>query len=149
MNAFHDFRIETDETGTCKRVIIDGVEQKGVIACDVRLRPDEIPTIRLEYHFTSIEAALSAGRIEAVKTFTDSVLDKGLEYLNLSVRAYNCLKRGVWDTWMNAEHNNTIADVMIAYRTGHLKQYKGLGNKTYREIIDKLKEYGLLEEDAE
>ena len=145
MKSLHEFRIETDETGVYKKIFIDGVEQKGVTACDVRLRIDEIPSIKLEYNFTSIEAAMSSAVVDATKTFTDGVLDKGIEYLELGVRPYNVLKRGIWDTWMNADHNRTIADVLIAYRTGHLKQYQNMGPKSYKEIIDRLKQFGLLE----
>ena len=145
----HDIKIETSEDGACKRIYIDGVEQMGVTACDIRLRPDEVPTVNLQYVFSSIEAALHSTGISANKTFTDGVLDKDLVELDLSVRAYNCLKRGVWDTWMNADRNMTIGDVLIAYRTGHLRNYKNLGAKTYQEIIGRLKDYGLLEGDAE
>lgn len=144
----HDIRIETSEDGACKRIYIDGVEQMGVTACDIRLRTDEVPSVNLQYVFNSIEAALHSTSVSANKTFTDGVLDKDLIELELSVRAYNCLKRGVWDKWMNADHNMTIGDVLIAYRTGHLKQYKNLGAKTYQEIIGRLKDFGLLEGDA-
>lgn len=146
-SAFHDFRIETDETGVCKHIFIDGVEQMGVVACDIRLRVDEAPSIRMEYQFTNISAALSAGVIETTKTFTDGVLDQGLENLELSSRAYNSLRRGMWNTWADADHNRTIADVLIAYRTGHLKKYRGMGSRSYDEIISRLKEFELLETD--
>lgn len=145
--TFHDFRIETDETGTCKKIFIDGVEQRGVTACDIRLRPDEVPSVRLEYSFTNIEAALSACAVETTKTYTDGFIDRELECLGLSGRAYNALKRGIWNTWSDADFNRTIADVLIAYRTGHLKKYHGMGNKTYLEVVEKLKEIGLLTED--
>ena len=144
----HDIRIETSEDGACKRIYIDGVEQMGVTACDIRLRKDEPPSANLQYVFNSIEAALHSTSVSADKTFTDGVLNEDLVELNLSSRAYNCLKLGVWDTWMNADRNKTIADVLIAYRTGHLKQYKNLGAKTYQEIIGKLKDFGVLEGDA-
>lgn len=147
--SFHDFKIETDESGATKRIFIDGVEQRGVTACDIRLRTDEIPTITLQYVFCNIEAALTAAAVETSKTFTDGVLNNGIEYLDISLRAYNALKRGEWDTWMNADHNNTIGDVLIAYRTGHLRLYKNMGAKSYQEVIDKLKKIGLLEDDAE
>jgi len=148
MRAYHNFRIESDESGAVKRIFIDDVEQKGVTACDIRLRVDEVPSVKLQYVFTNIDCALTAAVVETSKTFTDGVLDKDLIELGLSSRAYNCLKRGVWDKWMNADHNMTIGDVLIAYRTGHLKQYKNLGSRTYQEIIGRLKEFGLLEGDA-
>lgn len=145
--AFHDFKITTEDTGTVKHVFIDGMEQKGLVACDIRLRPDEIPTIRLEYVFTNLETALDASVVETTKTFTDGILNKGIEYLDLSVRLYNILRKGVWDNWMNADHNRTIADVLIAHRTGHLKRYQGMGEKAYAEVIGQLRKFGLLAED--
>ena len=145
----HDIKIETSEDGACKRIYIDGVEQMGVTACDIRLRPDEVPTVNLQYVFSSIEAALHSTGISANKTFTDGVLDQGMENLELSVRAYNSLRRGIWNTWCDADHNRTIGDVLIAYRTGHLKQYENMGIKTYKEVIDRLKQFGLLTEDEE
>jgi len=149
MRAYHNFRIESDESGAVKRIFIDDVEQKGVTACDIRLRVDEVPSVKLQYVFTNIECALTAAVVETSKTFTDGVLNKGIEYLELSVRAYNSLRRGVWDNWMNADHNRTIGDVLIAYRTGHLKKYENMGIKTYKEVIDRLKQFGLLAEDEE
>ena len=145
----HDIKIETSEDGACKRIYIDGVEQMGVTACDIRLCPDEVPTVNLQYVFSSIEAALHSTGISANKTFTDGVLDQGMENLELSVRAYNSLRRGIWNTWCDADHNRTIGDVLIAYRTGHLKQYENMGIKTYKEVIDRLKQFGLLTEDEE
>ena len=149
MLAFHNFRIESDESGAVKRIFIDDVEQKGVTACDIRLRVDEVPSVKLQYVFMNIECALTAAVVETSKTFTDGILDKGLEELDLSVRAYNRVKAGYWDTYSNRDHNMTIGDVLIAYRTGHLKKYKGMGHKTYDEIIEKLKKFGLLAEDEE
>ena len=129
---FHDIKITTNENGTVKHLFIDDVEQKGVVACDIRLRPDEIPSMKLEYRFLNLDAALSATVVDANKTFTDGFLNLGIEHFELSVRAYN-----------------TIADVVIAYRTGHLKKYNGMGHKTYDEIIGQLKKFGLIAEDDE
>lgn len=143
----HDIKIETSDDGVVKKVYIDGVEQFGVTACDVHLRPEEVPVINLQYVFRNIDAAIHAAEVNANKTFTDGVLDQGLENLELSVRAYNSLKRGIWNTWSDADHNRTIGDVMIAYRTGHLKQYENIGRKTYDEVIGRLKKFGLLAED--
>lgn len=145
--AFHDFKITTEDNSLIKHVFIDGVEQKGVVACDIKLRHDEVPTIRLEYVFMNLEAALDASVVETLKTFTDGVLDKDIDCMGLSSRTYNIIKKGVWDQWTNADYNRTIADVLIAYRTGHLKKYKGMGEKAYAEVIGQLRKFGLLAED--
>ena len=149
--AFHDFKITPEDNSLIKHVFIDGVEQKGVVACDIKLRPDEVPTIRLEYVFLNLEAALDASVVETMKTFTDGVLNRDIDCMGLSCRTYNIIKKGIWakGQWMNSDHNRTIADVMIAYRTGHLKQYQGMGEKAYAEVIRRLKEFGLLAEDDE
>ena len=68
--SFHDFRVETDEDGVCKHVYIDGIEQKGVIACDIRLRPDEIPLVKLQYSCMKIDMTLSKAAIEDTREDT-------------------------------------------------------------------------------
>ena len=146
---FHDIKITTNENGTVKHIFIDGVEQKGVVACDIRLRPDEVPQMKLEYRFFNLDAAMSATVVNANKTFTDGFLDLGIEHLEISGRAYNVIKQGNWNTYLDRDFNNTIADVVIAYRTGHLKKYLGMGKKTYSEIITQLKKFGLIAEDDE
>ena len=149
MGIFHDLKIVTDEKSTVKHVFIDGVEQKGVVACDIRLRPEEVPTVSLQYVFNSIDAAMSAAAVETTKTFTDGILSKGIEHLDLGIRAYNSIRRGEWDTFANRDFNISIADVVIAHRTGHLKKYKNMGSKSYQEVIRRLKEFGLISEDEE
>lgn len=144
---FHEFRIVTDEGKNTKQVFIDGIEQKGIVACDIRLRPEEIPTVKLEYLIGHLETAMAASVIETNKTFTDGFLDLGIEHLELSGRAYNVIKHGNWNTYLDRDFNNTIADVVIAYRTGHLKMYLGMGKKTYNEVITQLKKFGLIAED--
>ena len=143
----HEFRITTDEDSTAKHIFIDGIEQKGIVACDIRLRPDEIPTIKLEYMIGHLDTAVAAAVVETNKTFTDGFLDLGIEHLEISPRAYNVIKNGNWNTYMDRDFNNKIADVVIAYRTGHLKKYIGMGKKTYEEIITQLKKFGLIAED--
>ena len=145
--GFHDFRITSTDDGHYQ-IFVDGVEQRGVTACDIRIRQDEVPSITLQYLFRNVDAALAAGAIEAIKTYTDGVLEKDIDSLGLSCRAYNVVKRGVWHTWMDSDFNRTLGDLMIAYRTGHLKNYHGMGTKTYQEVIDKLKEIGLLDVEA-
>ena len=146
---FHEFKIVTDEENRSKHIFIDGIEQKGVVSCDVRLRPDEIPTVKLEYMVGRLDTAIAASVVETNKTFTDGFLNLSIEHLDLSVRAYNVIKRGLWNTYIDRDFNSTIADVVIAYRTGRLKKYNGMGKKTYNEIITQLKKFGLIAEDDE
>lgn len=146
---FHEFKIVTDEKSRSKHIFIDGIEQKGVVSCDIRLRPDEIPTVKLEYMIGHLDTAIAASVVETNKTFTDGFLDLGIEHLEISGRAYNVIKQGNWNTYLDRDFNNTIADVVIAYRTGHLKRYSGMGKKTYSEIITQLKKFGLIAEDDE
>ena len=62
--TFHDFRIETDEDSLVKRIFIDGEEQKYVTACDIRLHPDEVPQVRLEYIGMIINTHLPRATVE-------------------------------------------------------------------------------------
>ena len=64
---FHEFKIVTDEESRSKHIFIDGIEQKGVISCDIRLRPDEIPTVKLEYMIGHLDTAIAASVVETSK----------------------------------------------------------------------------------
>ena len=58
--------------------------------------------------------------------------DTRIEELGLTVRSYNCLKK---------VDINTIGD-LVALTKEDLKKVKNLGNKSVKEIIEKMKEYG-------
>ena len=58
--------------------------------------------------------------------------DTRIEELGLTVRSYNCLKK---------VDINTIGD-LITLTKEDLKKVKNLGNKSVKEIIEKMKEYG-------
>jgi len=145
--GFHDIRITSDENSIAKHVFIDGVEQQGVVACDIRLRPNEMPTVRIEYRVLNLDVDLPDSFVDTGKSFSNGFLNLGIEHLELSCRAYNVIKLGNWDTYLNRDKNDTIADVVIAYRNGHLKKYAGMGKKTYNEIITQLKRFDLIGED--
>ncbi len=144
---FHDIKITSDENSMVKHVFIDGVEQYGVLSCDVRLRKDEIPTVTLEYVAMSLTMDMPGATVDTNATSNNSFLNLGIEHLEISCRAYNVIKIGNWDTYLNRDKNDTIADVVIAYRNGHLKKYAGMGKKTYNEIITQLKKFDLIGED--
>lgn len=144
---FHDIRITSDENSTAKHVFIDGVEQRGVVSCDVRLRKDEIPTVTLEYIAMNLTMDLPGAAVDTNMSFSNGFLNLGIEHLEISVRAYNVIRHGNWDTYLNRDKNNTIADVVIAYRNGHLKKYLGMGKKTYDEVITQLNKFGLIGEE--
>jgi hypothetical protein len=62
-----------------------------------------------------------------------TLLEQPIETLDLSVRSFNCLKRrGV----------NTLRDI-VGMTEYELAQVRNLGRKSYEEVIEKLKEYGL------
>lgn len=144
---FHDIRITSDENSTAKHVFIDGVEQRGVVSCDVRLRKDEIPTVTLEYIAMNLTMDLPGAAVDTNMSFSNGFLNLGIEHLEISVRAYNVIRHGNWDTYLNRDQNNTIEDVVIAYRNGHLKKYLGMGKKTYDEVITQLNKFGLIGEE--
>ena len=60
-------------------------------------------------------------------------LSVGLEVLNLSVRAINCLKRsGIYDV-------SGLIDLLESEKS--LMQIRNLGQKSAKEIVEKLQEY--------
>ncbi|MGQ9623491.1 MAG: DNA-directed RNA polymerase subunit alpha [Candidatus Caldatribacteriaceae bacterium] len=61
--------------------------------------------------------------------------EMNVEELELSVRAYNCLKRA---------HINTVRELLeiVQNRPEDLKKIKNLGQKTYEEILGKLEKLG-------
>lgn len=56
-----------------------------------------------------------------------------LEDLDLSVRTYNCLKRA---------NKNTLRD-LVEMRPGDLQKVRNLGRKSFDEVVNTLKRYGL------
>lgn len=62
-----------------------------------------------------------------------SALEKKIEELDLSVRPYNCLKRA---------GKGTIRDIAEMHKS-ELSQVRNLGRKSYEEVIEKLKYYGI------
>ena len=144
---FHDIRITSDENSIAKHVFIDGVEQRGVVSCDVRLRKDEIPTVTLEYIAMNLTMDMPGAAVDNNLSLSNGFLHLGIEHLEISNRAYNVIRHGNWDTYLNRDINNTIEDVVIAYRNGHLKKYLGMGKKTYEEVITQLKKFGLIGDD--
>ena len=57
------------------------------------------------------------------------VLDKNVEELELSVRAYNCLKRA---------NVHTLSD-LLQYSADDLLEFKNFGQKSADEVCDNLK----------
>lgn len=60
-------------------------------------------------------------------------LETAIEYLDLTVRAYNCLKKA---------EINTLQDLVEMSKT-ELSAIRNLGKKSYKEVLDKLEELGL------
>ena len=142
---FHKIRIETDPDNTLiKHVYMDGNEVEFVTAAEVRVAVDEVPHVTLDILADRIEVDMEAEVTENV-TYKDAYLKMPMECLGLSVRAYNAVRRGsirqngkyTYDT------NRTVGDVLQAYKSGRLAQYRMLGDKTFREIEEKLKAKGI------
>ena len=73
--------------------------------------------------------------INVLTTDNDPGEDKLIEELELSVRAYNCLKRA---------RINTLRELLeiINQRPEDLKKIKNLGQKTHEEIVEKVEKLG-------
>lgn len=62
-----------------------------------------------------------------------TLLEQPIETLDLSVRSYNCLRRA---------NKNTLGDIAEMYEH-ELMAVRNLGRKSFCEVIEKLKEYGV------
>ncbi|MFV0424750.1 MAG: DNA-directed RNA polymerase subunit alpha [Bacilli bacterium] len=71
--------------------------------------------------------------VEKEETLKEKVLEAPIENLNLSVRAYNCLKRA---------EINTIYD-LTEKTEGEMMKVKNLGKKSLKDVISNLEELGL------
>lgn len=71
--------------------------------------------------------------VEKEETLKEKVLETPIENLNLSVRAYNCLKRA---------EINTIYD-LTEKTEGDMMKVKNLGKKSLKDVISNLEELGL------
>lgn len=85
--------------------------------------------IRGETHIGAIY-----GNIEEVGKQEDLIEEKDIEFLNLSVRAYRCLKRG---------NIHTVGELALKTEE-ELMRVRNLGRKSLREIKQKLEENGLV-----
>lgn len=76
---------------------------------------------------------------EKLLEYPKDVLEIDIEDLNLSLRAFNCLKRaGI----------NTVGDIAIHSRL-YLSRIKNFGRKSLHEVINKLKELGIELEESD
>ncbi len=60
------------------------------------------------------------------------LLNTTIEEMNLSVRAFNCLKRG---------NINTVSDITEGLKKGNIMKIRNMGPKSYEEIIQKVAPY--------
>ncbi|MFV0555884.1 MAG: DNA-directed RNA polymerase subunit alpha [Lactovum sp.] len=67
------------------------------------------------------------------ETVSERVMDKTIEELDLSVRAYNSLKRAGINTVLD------LADMNIT----EIQKIKNLGKKSFEEVVEKLKNLGI------
>ncbi len=98
----------------------------------------ELLVDELSYIFELIKESTSEETtipVNVLPSSSDSGDDKLIEELELSVRAYNCLKRA---------RINTLRELLeiINQRPEDLKKIKNLGQKTYEEIVEKVEKLG-------
>ncbi len=90
--------------------------------------------VQLDYidnpEFTESVKGLMKQKIEDPK---QKLLKASIDDLELSVRAYNCLKRS---------NIYSIAD-LVAYTEQEMSKIRNLGKKSLKEVVDKVKEMGL------
>ena len=85
------------------------------------------------------------GDSEPVGDKAKTIFDMPLEELGLSIRALNCLHRGLWD-WKDGERIHveikTIGD-LVDRTEEEMMKVRNLGKKSLKEVKEKLAEYGL------
>ena len=145
MIGMQKIRITSDEN-SWKHIFIDGQEIFGVTASDLRLRPDEIPTLTLEITSTDIEVDDVDCDVLRQYIYKNDLLNMPIEYLRLTNRTYNALKRACvrGESWEDRDSNETIGDVLKNYKSGRVKCYANLGKKCLDEVRAVLTACGLI-----
>ncbi|MCX6090880.1 MAG: hypothetical protein NTX88_11035 [Candidatus Atribacteria bacterium] len=110
----------------------------GAVAPQESLRSAlELLVDELSYIFDLIKESTQVEIPVTVEVTLDGLSpdDRPIEELELSVRAYNCLKRA---------RVNTLKELLeiINQRPEDLKKIKNLGQKTYEEIVEKVEKLG-------
>lgn len=156
--GLHQMRIQYVDDGESvpprfRNVWLDGVLLKGVTGIDLRMRVDEVPTARIEM-MVNVEDVDDVFEVDMRRTYTRDLLNEPISRLDLSVRAYNAIARGIVKKeggWASAERdeNNTIGDVVRAYNNGRLRKYYLMGKKSYDEVCRRLSLYGLIADDPD
>jgi pyruvate,orthophosphate dikinase len=90
----------------------------------------DIPSMYGSYHELKFDALGLAFRIESL---TNTLFDRTIEELDLSVRSFNCLKRA---------NINTVED-LISKTEDEMMKVRNLGRKSLEEVINKLAMMGL------
>ena len=71
-----------------------------------------------------------------ISEIDSDILSRDIEFLNLSIRRYNCLKYN---------KINTIGDLVELFKTGDIFKTKNLGEKGIQEIKQRLSLIGISE----
>ena len=105
------------------------IKPEEAIANAAKIIIDHFEVITNLHNLKGLESVLADKEEDSVQ----KTLETPIEELDLSVRAYNCLKRaGV----------NTMQD-LIDKRESEVNKIRNLGKKSLKEVLDKVKEMGL------
>ena len=77
-----------------RNVWLDGVRLKGVTGIDLRIRVEEVPTARIEM-MVNVEDVDDVFEVDMRRTYARDLLNEPISRLDLSVRAYNAIARGI------------------------------------------------------
>ena len=105
------------------------VKPEEAVARAAKILIDHFTVITDLHNLTGLESVLADKEEDTVQ----KTLETPIEELDLSVRAYNCLKR-------DAIH--TLQD-LTAKSESEMMKIRNLGKKSLKEVIDKVKEMGL------
>lgn len=138
MKAFHKVRFVTHETET--HVFLDDQEVRGCTSANFDYQINALPVVHLELIATDVEVEAECAAVEAVTAEPISVL-------NLPNRIENILRNGFWYNHMHERKSDpirTVPELLKEYKAGRLGRYKGLGPHGICQIINALRQKGLI-----
>ena len=105
------------------------VKPEEAIARAAKILIDHLVPITDKYNLSGLDSVLADKEEDSVQ----KTLETPIEELDLSVRAYNCLKR-------DAIH--TLQD-LTAKTESEMMKIRNLGKKSFKEVMDKVRDMGL------
>jgi len=142
--AFNIEKASLAQIMDCEKLIMDIYTNKSILPDEALSKASNIliKYLKVFTKFTPDETESVVDQInneEIENNEQKKLMEKSIEELDFSVRSYNCLKKSNINTF--GEIINKTEDEIMAI--------KNLGKKSFEEIIEKVKEYGLTLKDSD